>query len=358
MAARAAPAVGDTAEFALWFGAWSEGAGETVRAGLKAVHRELAAGEVVALCLDGRSEDCKDGTYAYVLYARPRVIHLCPVFFAMPSMADARAGTGDQEDGTREGTIVHELSHFGFVAGTDDHCYSRTECAGLAATDPGLAVANADSFQYFAEDVTLAFWAAGARSDPLGARAPLPRGGGGGAGLRGLHQGRGGVGGGRGGRGHGARHPGGRGGGRHGGLRDVVRRVRARAGRAGARHAQGHPRGARGRPLRVDCEDDKDRTCRTAFAFVTPGQPGVVNLCPSFFGMPTLAEMAEGAEAERGTREGTLIHELSHFPHAGGTEDDCYSRTTCESLARSAPATAVDTADSYQYFAEDVSLGP
>ena len=109
--------------------------------------------------------------------------------------------------------------------------------------------------------------------------------------------------------------------------------------------------------LRVDCEAE-DRTCWTAFAFVTPGQPGVVNLCPSFFGMPSLAEAEEGADIERGTREGVLIHELSHFPHAGATGDECVSRTTCRTLARGAPATAVDTADSYQYFAEDVTLLP
>lgn len=110
--------------------------------------------------------------------------------------------------------------------------------------------------------------------------------------------------------------------------------------------------------LRVDCEDGKDRTCWTAVAYVTPGQSGVVNLCPSFFEMPSFAEAAAGGvDFEIGTREGVLVHELSHFPHAGGTGDECYARTTCQGLARRDPATAVDTADSYQYFAEDVTMG-
>jgi len=154
---RAAAAVGDTTEFTAWFGVFSGGHGEAVRANLKAIHVELVADEVKAVCLGPQVIDCKDGTYAYVLFDRPRVIHLCPSFFAMPTMADARRGHGDMENGTREGTIIHEMSHFPFIAGTEDECYSRSVCGGLARTDAARVVRNADSYQYFAEDVMLLF---------------------------------------------------------------------------------------------------------------------------------------------------------------------------------------------------------
>lgn len=158
LARRAAAAVGDTDEYLRWFGAWNRDRQEEVRANLKAIHRELRADDVRAACPPAADIDCKEGAYAYVLYDRPRVIHLCPSFFAMPSMEDARAGRGDLENGTREGTIIHEVSHFRFTAGTVDECYSRTEC-GHMARDAERAITNADSYQYFAEDVMLLFWA-------------------------------------------------------------------------------------------------------------------------------------------------------------------------------------------------------
>jgi peptidyl-Lys metalloendopeptidase len=49
-----------------------------------------------------------------------------------------------------------------------------------------------------------------------------------------------------------------------------------------------------------------------------------------------------------------LIHELSHFPSAGGTKDHCYNRRDCARMAQSDPARAIENADSYQYFTEDV----
>jgi peptidyl-Lys metalloendopeptidase len=152
----AAVAVGATPEYARWFGEWSGPRAEAVRANLKAVHGALAADDLVAVCLGPAAVDCKDGTYAYVLYDRPMAVNLCPSFFAMPTMRDAQAGRGDQANGTREGTIIHELSHFPDVAGTEDHCYSRAVCAELAGADPVRAIGNADSHQYFAEDVTIA----------------------------------------------------------------------------------------------------------------------------------------------------------------------------------------------------------
>lgn len=174
IAVRAAAAVADTPEFVLWFGAFSAPHGERVRASLKAIHAALVEDDLKAVCLGGRAFDCKDGTFAFVLFDRPRTIHLCPDFFRMPAMEDARAGRGALGNGTREGTILHELSHFPFVAGTRDDCYGRGPCGDLAGRDPSRAIATADSYQYFAEDVTLAFWAvASLAALPRGPRPPL-----------------------------------------------------------------------------------------------------------------------------------------------------------------------------------------
>ena len=158
LAIRAAAAVGDTSEYTLWFGTFSTANGEEVRANLKAIHKELLGNEIKAICLGPQEVDCKEETYAYILYERPHVIHLCPSFFRMPTLADARAGRAGMEDGTREGTIIHELSHFPFTAGTGDECYGRTTCANMAGRDAPRAITTADSYQYYAEDVTLAFW--------------------------------------------------------------------------------------------------------------------------------------------------------------------------------------------------------
>jgi peptidyl-Lys metalloendopeptidase len=158
LAARAAAAVGSTDEYLRWFGAFDRRRQEEVRANLKAIHRELQADDVRAVCLHADAPDCVDGTYAYVRGERPPAIYLCPSFFAMPSLEDARNGIGDLENGTREGTIIHEMSHFSYVARTSDECYSRTEC-GHMARDAERAIINADSYQYFAEDVMLLMWA-------------------------------------------------------------------------------------------------------------------------------------------------------------------------------------------------------
>ena len=49
---------------------------------------------------------------------------------------------------------MHEVSHFLRVADTSDHCYSRRECREMAQDDAIRAIDNADSYQYFTEDVT------------------------------------------------------------------------------------------------------------------------------------------------------------------------------------------------------------
>ena len=92
---------------------------------------------------------------AYVYSDDPYRIYLCPEFFAMPVLASMIPGSDSYDTGTREGTIIHEISHFEVVASTEDECYTRIICMDMARTGPLLAINNADSYQYYSEDVAL-----------------------------------------------------------------------------------------------------------------------------------------------------------------------------------------------------------
>ena len=151
---KAAASVGDTRDYARWFGPYSEVNAERVRARMKAIVAAIRRGGVTASCEQVEPDGCATGEYAYVYSNRPYHMYICPQFFDLPSLEALRPGSRRSDFGTREGTIVHEISHFETVAGTEDHCYSRSECSLMAWQDPDLAIENADSFQYFTEDVT------------------------------------------------------------------------------------------------------------------------------------------------------------------------------------------------------------
>jgi peptidyl-Lys metalloendopeptidase len=151
---KAATFVGDTPEYTRWFGAYSDDNAEVVRANLKAVITAIRSGAVMTQCDLITQDGCNAGEYAWVYPDRPLEVHLCPAFFNLPPLAALRPGERRSDNGTREGTMVHEISHFIRVADTDDHCYSRSECSAMASNDPQRAIENADSYQYFTEDVT------------------------------------------------------------------------------------------------------------------------------------------------------------------------------------------------------------
>lgn len=150
----AAAAVGDTPAFETWFGKYSPAAAEDVRRNLKAVVTAIRTGQVTTRCENISPRGCAQDIYAYVYDDQPYVVHICPPFFSLPNMARLRPGQLNSNFGTRAGTIIHEISHFRIVADTEDNCYARDECAALAQVDQQGALNNADSYQYFAEDVT------------------------------------------------------------------------------------------------------------------------------------------------------------------------------------------------------------
>lgn len=154
LAVVAAASVGDTPIYGHWFGKYSPAKGEEVRRTIKSIVRGIRTGAVTAECVPIGTGACEEETYAFVYDDAAYHINICPHFFTLPKMSDLVPGEDESSNGTRAGTIIHEISHFLDVAGTEDECYSRSVCSRMAERASDRAVINADSYQYFAEDVT------------------------------------------------------------------------------------------------------------------------------------------------------------------------------------------------------------
>lgn len=152
----AAAAVGETEEFERWFGKYTPESGEIVRANLKAIVGAVRSGTITTICENVGFDGCGVDTYAFVFDTEPYRVHLCPPFFRMPSLSRLNVDQRSGDNGSQAGTIIHELSHFRIVARTDDICYARSVCSSMALRDARAAVVNADSYQYYAEDVAIA----------------------------------------------------------------------------------------------------------------------------------------------------------------------------------------------------------
>ena len=93
------------------------------------------------------------------------------------------------------------------------------------------------------------------------------------------------------------------------------------------------------KPIVVDC------SCRQSYyAYVYPTQPYKIYVCNAFWSAPMSGTDSKG---------GTMVHELSHFNVVAATDDHAYGQSAAANLAISNPTTAVDNADSHEYFAEN-----
>jgi peptidyl-Lys metalloendopeptidase len=127
----------DSPRYAQWFGAYSETRFNIVNAGFRNIRSVLENNRIDFIC------GClRDGTFAFINRARPFEINLCPAFW--PAAENGRD--------SRAGTIVHELSHFNEILGTNDFRYGQGPAADLALSSPDQAVLNADNYEYFAEN--------------------------------------------------------------------------------------------------------------------------------------------------------------------------------------------------------------
>lgn len=125
-----------TQRYLEWFGAFTTSRYNTVTAHFDAISNAFDNAGIAFDC------KCKQNYYAYVYPNQPYNIYLCKVFWQAPlSGTDSKAGT-----------LIHEMSHFDVVAGTDDVVYGQAGARNLADTNPNAAITNADSHEYFAEN--------------------------------------------------------------------------------------------------------------------------------------------------------------------------------------------------------------
>jgi peptidyl-Lys metalloendopeptidase len=122
--------------YAGWFGAFDDARATTIIKHFQAIKDAFASKPVTVDC------GCSESYYAYVYPSQPYKIYVCNAFWSAPL-------TGTDSKG---GTLVHEMSHFTVVAGTNDWVYGQSAAANLALSDPAKAVDNADSHEYFGEN--------------------------------------------------------------------------------------------------------------------------------------------------------------------------------------------------------------
>ncbi|WP_164016968.1 M35 family metallo-endopeptidase [Pyxidicoccus trucidator] len=125
-----------TPRYTTWFGAFSSSGWNTAKTHFVAIKDALDTRPITIDC------GCKKTYYAYVYPAQPYKIYVCKAFWSAPM-------TGTDSKG---GTLIHELSHFNVVAGTDDHVYGQSGAKSLAISNPTQALGNADNHEYFAEN--------------------------------------------------------------------------------------------------------------------------------------------------------------------------------------------------------------
>jgi len=119
-----------------WFGAATSARYNTAVAHYDAINDAIDNQPITFDC------SCKKSYFAYVYPTQPYKVYMCRAFWNANELGtDSRAGT-----------IVHELSHFNAVAGTDDVVYGQSGAQSLANSDPDQALNNADSHEYFAEN--------------------------------------------------------------------------------------------------------------------------------------------------------------------------------------------------------------
>ncbi len=82
----------------------------------------------------------RDFLFGFIRQSRPFNINMCPLFFSI-----------EDEDIT---TLVHELSHFLQIGGTEDVVFGPEDSRQLALSDPDSAVRNADNYGYFISNMS------------------------------------------------------------------------------------------------------------------------------------------------------------------------------------------------------------
>ena len=128
--------------YTTWFGASNSKRQTTVTSHFSNIYDALNVKNINYDCSTCLSDAQYDNTFAFVFPDEPYDVYLCGSFWTTEvTGSDSQAGT-----------IIHELSHFTILAGTDDHVYGKDKAKQLAITSPEKALNNADNHEYFAEN--------------------------------------------------------------------------------------------------------------------------------------------------------------------------------------------------------------
>jgi len=126
--------------YVTWFGTCTTSNHNTVQSTINNARSRQGG----AYRIDCSQSGCPANTYAYVYPTDTTfTVHLCGAWFS--------AATGTCKYDSQGGTLIHELSHFNSVGGTQDHAYGTSSCQNLARSNPGQAIKNADSYEYMHE---------------------------------------------------------------------------------------------------------------------------------------------------------------------------------------------------------------
>lgn len=125
-----------------WFGQYSPARYATAQTAFNRISSALASQVIGFDCTCNINN--RQNVFAFVFANDPFNMNVCPVFFRVaPSGTDSRAGT-----------IIHEISHFDVVIGSDDFQSALDQRGSrlLARSNPSAAIRNANAFEYFAEN--------------------------------------------------------------------------------------------------------------------------------------------------------------------------------------------------------------
>ncbi|KAH8801258.1 peptidyl-Lys metalloendopeptidase [Flagelloscypha sp. PMI_526] len=128
-----------TPRYTTWFGSYDSGRRDSVLSHFSKL-RKSNFHKITYDCLCDPAVNA--GLYAYGYPSLPDYLFVCPRFWQAPL-------TGSN---SKAGAIVREASHWAKNGGTTDYTTTKTAALNLALTDPGTAVNNADSYEYFAEN--------------------------------------------------------------------------------------------------------------------------------------------------------------------------------------------------------------
>ena len=128
-----------TARYTTWFGAATTSRISTANSHYVKIKDALDNKQIVFNCACASQYA---SAYAYVSPNSPYTVTLCGAFWP----------AGNTGTDSKAGTIIHEVSHFTIVAGTNDNAYGQTAAKSLARSNPTKALNNADSHEYFSEN--------------------------------------------------------------------------------------------------------------------------------------------------------------------------------------------------------------